>query len=73
MNSLILKISVYFWKIIMLLPRRAHLMLGQLIGNILLKIPFKRNKYSEANINLCFADLNLQDRRDIYKLSLIHI
>ena len=71
MNSLILKISVYFWKIIMLLPRRAHLMLGQLIGNILLKIPLKRNKYSEANINLCFADLNLQERRDIYKKNII--
>ena len=71
MNNLILKIIVFLWKIAVLLPRRIHLILGNVLGNILLIVPFKRNKFSKINIALCFPELNELERNNLYKKNVI--
>ena len=71
MNNLILKITVFLWKILVLLPRRIHLILGNVLGNILLMVPFKRNKFSKINIDLCFPELNELERNNLYKKNVI--
>jgi KDO2-lipid IV(A) lauroyltransferase len=71
MNNLILKIIVFLWKIAVLLPRRIHLILGNVLGNILLMVPFKRNKFSKINIDLCFPELNELERNNLYKKNVI--
>ena len=71
MNNLILKITVFLWKILVLLPRRIHLILGNILGNILLMVPFKRNKFSKINIDLCFPELNELERNNLYKKNVI--
>ncbi len=71
MNSLILKISVLIWKTLMLLPRGVHLIFARLVGIVLLRIPFKRNKYSKANIDLCFNNLSSEERKIIYKKNIL--
>ena len=58
MNNLILKISVYLWRTTLIFPWRIQIIFGKLLGNILLIIPFKRNKFSKANIELCFPELS---------------
>ena len=55
----------------MLLPRRMHLILGNILGNILLIVPFKRNKFSKINIDLCFPELNEFERSNLYKNNVI--
>ena len=71
MNNLILKIIVFLWKIAVLLPRRIHLILGNVLGKILLMVPFKRNKFSKINIDLCFPELNELERKNLYKKNVI--
>ena len=71
MNNLILKIIVFLWKIAVLLPRRIHLILGNVLGNILLMVPLKRNKFSKINIALCFPELNELERNNLYKKNVI--
>ena len=58
MNNLILKISVYLWRTTLIFPWKIQIIFGKLLGNILLIIPFKRNKFSKANIELCFPELS---------------
>ena len=71
MNNLILKIIVFLWKIALLLPRGMHLILGNILGNILLMMPFKRNKFSKININLCFPELSELERNNLYKKNVV--
>ena len=71
MNNLILKIVVFFWRILMLLPRRVQLVLGNILGKTLLMVPFKRNKFSKINIDVCFPELNELEKRNLYKKNII--
>ena len=71
MNNLILKISVYLWRATLIFPWRIQIIFGKLLGNILLIIPFKRNKFSEANIELCFPELSESKKNQILKRNII--
>ena len=67
MNNLILKILVYLWRTALIFPWRIQIIFGMLLGNILLIIPFKRNKFSKANIELCFPELSESKKNKILK------
>ncbi len=71
MNNLILKISVYLWKTILIFPWRIQILFGKLLGNILLITPFKRNKISKANIGLCFPELSESEKNQILKRNIV--
>ena len=71
MNNLILKISVYLWRTTLIFPWRIQIIFGKLLGNILLIIPFKRNKFSKANIELCFPELSKSKKNQILKRNII--
>ena len=71
MNNLILKISVYLWRTTLIFPWRIQIIFGKLLGNILLIIPFKRNKFSKANIELCFPELSESKKNQILKRNII--
>ena len=71
MNNLILKISVYLWRTTLIFPWRIQIIFGKFLGNILLIIPFKRNKFSKANIELCFPELSEPKKNQILKRNII--
>ena len=71
MNNLILKISVYLWRAALIFPWRIQIIFGKLLGNILLIIPFKRNKFSKANIELCFPELSEAKKNQILKRNIV--
>ena len=71
MNNLILKISVYLWKTALIFPWKIQIIFGKLLGNILLIIPFKRNKFSKANIYLCFPELSESEKNQILKRNIV--
>ena len=71
MNNLILKILVYLWRTALIFPWRIQIIFGMLLGNILLIIPFKRNKFSKANIELCFPDKSEAERKKIYRRNIL--
>ena len=71
MNNLILKILVYLWRTALIFPWRIQIIFGKLLGNILLIIPFKRNKFSKANIELCFPDKSEAERKKIYRRNIL--
>ena len=71
MNRVLLIILVTFWKFIMIFPRRVHLSLSKLIGFLFLLSNNKRNKFSKANINICFAQLPKHKQDAIYKKNII--
>ena len=54
------------------LPRFLHKPLGYLIGMIFYIFPIKRNLYSKKNINLCFKDLNSNQRKKIYRKNILN-
>ena len=71
MNNLILKITVYLWKTALIFPWKIQIIFGKLLGNILLIIPFKRNKFSKANIDLCFPELSKSEKNQILKRNIV--
>ena len=54
MNRAILIILLTFWRIVMIFPRKAHLLFANLLGFLFLISGNKRNKYSKINIEMCF-------------------
>ena len=58
MKNALLQILIFFWKVIVLLPRKIQLFFGDCIGYLLLLSKNKRNRFSKVNINLCFPDLD---------------
>ena len=71
MDNLILKITVYLWKTALIFPWKIQIIFGKLLGNILLIIPFKRNKFSKANIDLCFPELSKSEKNQILKRNIV--
>ena len=71
MNRALLIILVTFWKIIMIFPRKVHLLLSKLIGSLFFWIPNKRKKYSKVNISICFPELSKNKQNSIYKKNII--
>ena len=55
----------------MIFPRKAHLLLANLLGFLFLISGNKRNKYSKINIKICFPELSHQERNAIYRKNII--
>lgn len=53
------------WLTVTLLPYRVLLKLGGSIGVLLMSLLKKRNKTAERNLELCFPDMNIQERNKI--------
>ena len=54
------------------LPRFMHKPLGYLIGLIFYTLPLNRNLYSKKNIDLCFAELDSDQRSKIYRKNIFN-
>ena len=71
MKNALLQILIFFWKIIVLFPRKIQLFFGNCIGYLFLLSKNKRNRFSKVNINLCFPDLDTNSAYRIYKKNII--
>ena len=71
MKNAFLQILIFFWKIIVLFPRKIQLFFGNCIGYLFLLSKNKRNRFSKVNINLCFPDLDTNSAYRIYKKNTI--
>ena len=71
MKNAFLQILIFFWKIIVLFPRKIQLFFGNCIGYLFLLIKNKRKRFSKVNINLCFPDLDTNSAYRIYKKNII--
>ena len=71
MKNAFLQILIFFWKIIVLFPRKIQLFFGNCIGYLFLFSENKRNRFSKVNINLCFPDLDTNSAYRIYKKNII--
>ena len=58
MNRVLLKFLVILWKLIMLLPRSVHLILGQALGRLLYLSSMKRNNFSKKKIDQLREDID---------------
>ena len=71
MKNALLQILIFFWKVIVLFPRKIQLFFGNCIGYLFLLSKNKRNRFSKVNINLCFPDLNTRSAYEIYKKNIL--
>ena len=71
MNNALLIILITLWKILILLPRAFQLVISNFIGFLIYLISLKRNKYSKANIELCFPDKSEAERKRIFKRNIL--
>ena len=71
MNNALLIILIALWKTLILLPRTFQIVISDFIGSLIYLIPLKRNKYSKANIELCFPDKSEAERKRIYKKNIL--
>ena len=71
MKNALLTILVIFWRVIILLPLRIQNLISILLGYFILYMPIRRNKISKINIDLCFKDLDENERYLIYKKNII--
>ena len=72
MKKKILIIIINLWKMLVSLPRFMHKPLGYFIGLIFYILPLNRNLYSKKNIDLCFAELDSDQRSKIYKKNIFN-
>ena len=71
MNNALLIILITLWKTLILLPRAFQLVISNFIGFLIYLISLKRNKYSKANIELCFPDKSEAERKKIYRRNIL--
>ena len=71
MNNALLIILITLWKSLILLPRAFQLVISNFIGFLIYLISLKRNKYSKANIELCFPDKSEAERKKIYRSNIL--
>lgn len=71
MNRILLNLLISFWKIILLFPRPVHIKLGFALGYFFYKSNMKRNRFSKANIDLCFSILSPIERTNIVKSNIL--
>ena len=71
MNNALLIILIALWKTLILLPRTFQIVISDFIGSLIYLIPLKRNKYSKANIELCFPDKSEAERKKIYRSNIL--
>ena len=71
MKNALLQILIFFWKVIVLFPRKIQLFFGNCIGYLFLLSKNKRNRFSKVNIKLCFPDLSTRSAYEIYKKNIL--
>ena len=71
MNNALLIILITLWKTLILLPRAFQLVISNFIGFLIYLISLKRNKYSKANIELCFPNKSEEERKKIYRRNIL--
>ena len=71
MNNALLIILITLWKTQILLPRGFQLVISNFIGFLIYLIPLKRNKYSKANIELCFPHKSEAEQKKIYRRNIL--
>ena len=71
MNRILLNLLISFWKIVLLFPRSIHIKLGFALGYFFYKSNMKRNRFSKANIDLCFSNLSAVERNDIIRSNIL--
>ncbi len=72
MNTNLLKFIITLWKLLVSFPRFMHKPIGYIIGYLFLILPIKRNSYSAKNIDLCFTDLDQEQRNKIYRKNILN-
>ena len=71
MKNALLQVLIFFWRGIVLLPRKFQIYLSNIFGYVLFYSNNKRNRFSIINIDLCFPDLSKESRFEIYKKNII--
>ncbi len=71
MKNALLQVLIFFWRGIVLLPRKFQIYLSNIFGYVLFYSNNKRNRFSRTNIDLCFSDLSKKRRFEIYKKNII--
>ena len=71
MKNALLQVLIFFWRGIVLLPRKFQIYLSNIFGYVLYYSNNKRNRFSIINIDLCFPDLSKESRFEIYKKNII--
>jgi len=64
-------IGIGFMFLISLLPYKAKMRLGTLLGKLMYKQGGSRLQITQANINACFPELNEQDKEELVRQSFI--
>ena len=71
MKNALLQILIFFWRVIVLLPRKFQIHLGNAFGYLLFYSNNKRNRFSKINLDLCFSDLSKERRFEIHKKNIV--
>ena len=73
MKTALLKILILFWQILMLFPASFHEVLRKVFIHNLVRLFFRRNRYSKINIINCFPELDEQAVSKIYRKNLFEL
>ena len=73
MKYALLKTLIFFWQVLMLFPVNFHKAFRRIFIYFLVRLFFKRNRYSKVNIIKCFPELDLKERNKIYKNNLFEL
>ena len=73
MKYALLKILILFWQVLMLFPASFHEVLRKLFIHNLVRLFFRRNRYSKINIINCFPKLVEQEVNKIYRKNLFEL
>lgn len=65
MKNIFLSLIIFFWKILVSIPRRFHSKLGLRISRLMNVFLKKRNVISKKNIDRCFANLSDKERKNL--------
>jgi len=73
MKYALLKILILFWQVLMLFPASFHEVLRKMFIHNLVRLFFRRNRYSKINIINCFPELDEQAVSKIYRKNLFEL
>ena len=73
MKYALLKILILFWQVLMLFPASFHEVLRKMFIHNLVRLFFRRNRYSKVNIINCFPELDAQEVNKIYRKNLFEL
>ena len=73
MKYALLKILILFWQVLMLFPASFHEVLRKMFIHNLVRLFFRRNRYSKINIINCFPELDAHEVNKIYRKNLFEL